>query len=452
MLGLGWLALRQAQEALKSGRLEEALRLLSEPAAQGHKRSFELLRELALAFAGRGERHLRQNDPVAAWNDLLLAEQAAGAEKAVERLREVLTARGLAEVRALLDAGEPDRALEAAAHLRERAVHQPPLDTLEEAAKGWLRALQLAGRGDFPQALQALQRARKQLPGPAAALERLHKEMEERGRAFSALLVKLHEAVNRKDWNDVMQRAEAALALAPNHPEARKARDRAWKAVEPTTIILARPASPEPPAPAPEPPKRFLLWIDGVGGYLVCLGNRVSLGQALPDTPVDVPIFADVSRLHATLTRDSEGYLLEAARSARVNGLPVERALLHPGDRVTLGKCCQFQFLQPVPVSASARLDLVSGHRLRLAVDGVLLMAETLILGPGPQAHVVVPDLEKPVILYRAKEGLGISYPGRFTVDGQPCNQRGTLGPSSAVKGDDFSLAVEAVGLRLGSA
>jgi hypothetical protein len=141
---------------------------------------------------------------------------------------------------------------------------------------------------------------------------------------------------------------------------------------------------------------------------------------------------------------------LEAARPVQVNGRPVEKALLHSGDRVTLGSRCQMQFHQPVPISTSARLDLVSGHRLKLAVDGVLLMADTLVLGPGSHVHVSMPDLSQPVILFRTREGLGIRCVGKLTVDGQSCDQRGTLALTSTVSGDDFALALEPVGLRMG--
>src|SRR5205823_4572175 len=124
---------------------------------------------------------------------------------------------------------------------------------------------------------------------------------------------------------------------------------------------------------------------------------------------VDIPLFADVSRVHAAVIRDSEGgYVLEATRPLMVNGKAVERTLLHNSDRITMGTSCQLQFRQPVPVSASARLDLVSGHRLPLTVDGVLLMADNLVLGPGPQAHVLVPDLKKAVVLVRHRDGLGL--------------------------------------------
>jgi hypothetical protein len=192
----------------------------------------------------------------------------------------------------------------------------------------------------------------------------------------------------------------------------------------------------------------LLLWIDGVGGYLICLGNRVTLGQATPDACADIALCADVSRLHAALTRDSEGYLLEALRPTQVNGRPADKALLNSGDRMTLGTSCQLQFTQPVPVSASARLDLASGHRLRLAVDAILLMADTLVLGPGPQAHVVIPDLKESVILYRHKDALGVRYAGPFTVNGRPCEGRAVLEPGATVAGEDFALALEPAGRR----
>ena len=119
-------------------------------------------------------------------------------------------------------------------------------------------------------------------------------------------------------------------------------------------------------------------------------------------------MLADVSRLHASLTRDTEGYLLEAIKPVRINGRSVDRALLRTADRVTLGKSCQFEFRQPAPVSASARIELTSGHRLPLAVSGVLLMADTLLLGPGSQVHVTLPDAKHAVVLFRSKDGLNV--------------------------------------------
>lgn len=452
MLGFAWLTLRQAQEALKSGRLEEAQRLLCQPAAHGHKRSWELLQHVAQGFVERGERHLRHDNAAAAWNDLVAAEQMGAADTATFRLRQDLTRLGLAEVRTLLEAGEPGRALELIGQLRHRSVQQPEVSLLEEAAKGWTLAREQAGRGEFAQALQSVSRVRKLLPGRVDALEQFIAGLEHQHQAFSALLVQLHEAAERREWREVVRLSEQVLAIAPQHLEARKARARAWRVLEPQTVTSA-PRSVVPAEEAVAPPargQRFLLWIDGVGGYLVCLANRVTLGQATPDAYVDIPLFADVSRIHASLTRDTEGYVLEATRPLQVNSQTVERALLQSGDRVTLGASCQLQFRQPVPVSASARLDLVSGHRLPLTVDGVLLMADTLVLGPDSQAHVTMPDVRQPVILYRHKDGLGVRHAGNMHVDGQRCTERALLRPTSTVTGEDFAFTIEPVGTELG--
>jgi hypothetical protein len=165
---------------------------------------------------------------------------------------------------------------------------------------------------------------------------------------------------------------------------------------------------------------------------------------------VDVPLVADVSRLHATLTRDAEGYLLEGVKALQVNSEPVTRALLRQNDRVTLGTSCQFVFRQPVPISTTARLDLVSGHRLPLAVDGVLLMGDSLVIGPGPQAHVIVPELNSPVVLYRQKDGLGVRGRGSLTVNGVRSMDKALLGARSVVTGEEIAFALEPAGTRLG--
>jgi tetratricopeptide (TPR) repeat protein len=451
MLGLGWLALRQAQEALHCGRLEEAQRVLAQPCVQGNKRAWELLHQLAQAFADRGERHLRENDPAVAWSDLLQAEQGDAVAPGVVRLRQALTSRALADLRTLLEAGEPVRAVEAAAQLRDRLVRRPELDPLEEAAKDWVRAIELADRGEFAYALNVLARVRRLLPAMPVGLERFQNLLAERHRTFAGLVLQLHEAARQERWPEVLEVSERILALAPQHGEARKVRSRAWKAIEPVTVAGVTPQgeADKGKLPVQEPTQQFLLWVDGVGGYLVCLGNRVTFGQATPENCVNIALFADVSRLHAALTRDTEGYLLEAFRPTQVNGHPADKALLRSGDRVTLGACCQFQFHQPVPVSTSARLDLVSGHRLWLTVDAVLLMADTLVLGAGAQVHVALPDLPSPLILFRQKDGLGVRFAGNMTVNGKACRERCTLEPGATVSGDDFALTLEPVKRRL---
>jgi hypothetical protein len=453
MLGFAWLTLRQAEEALKTGRLEEAHRLLGQPAAQGHKRSWQMLRDVAQGFVQRGQQRARNDDLEAAWHDLLQAEQMGRAESDAGRLRQDLIRTGLAEARMYLKAGEPARAAEELARLKDRGVRLPEQNLLEDAAKSWLQARDQAGQGDFALAIDTTERVRRLLKEPPPPLEQFREELSQRHRLFTTLLPKLHEAAHWKKWREALELAEQVLAVAPRHPEARQTRALAWKAVDPSTVAPVQPPSPLAVSRSQDrttSPQRYLLWVDGVGGFLVCLGGRVTLGQATSESYVDIPLFADVSRLHASLTRDEEGYLLEGTRPVQVNGQTVANSLLRPNDRITLGTSCQFQFRQPAPISTTARLDLVSGHRLPLALDAVILMADTLLLGAGPHNHVALAGIEQPVVLYRHREGLAVRYTGSLVVNDKPVKDRAVLGNSASVKGDDFAFSLEPAGPRLG--
>jgi tetratricopeptide (TPR) repeat protein len=436
-----WLTIRQAQEALASGRLEDAERLLHLPAVQGHRRQLALLARLAQGYAERGERFLRLEDAEGAWRDLLQAEKLA-VTRSGERLRQTLTGLGMAELRALLQAGEIGRAEEVVLTLRQRGVRSAELQVLEDALRSWLAAQTLAGRGEFPQAVETLSRARRVMPANPA-LDEFQGILQQRADGFPTLLGKLLAAADGGRWPEAAELAEQVLALAPQHSEARGVRTRAWQLIGQPTLSYPRPPTEAGEEPASVIAPRFLLWIDGVGGYLICLGARLTFGHASLDARVDVPLVADVSRLHASLSRDTEGYLLEALRPVQVNGQTTTRILLQPGDRVTLGSSCQFLFRLPIGGSTTARLDLVSGHRLPLAVDGVLLLAETLILGSGPNAHVTVPDMKEPIVLFRHKDGLGIRHAAELTINGERTTGRTILGTNTTVVGDDFAFALE---------
>jgi tetratricopeptide (TPR) repeat protein len=453
MLGFAWLTLRQAQEAIRTGRLEEAQRLLHQPAAQGHRKHAGLVVQLAGAFAERGERRLKLDDTEAAWRDLIQAEALQTGERSVEQLRQTLNRLAVAEVRATLQTGDLRRAEEAIARFRGRRVMVSELGVLEEAVKTWLHSRELADCGEFGAAQETFERVRKLLPAPANLLEQFRNDLELRHQKCDNLLVRLNEVCAQGRWPEAIDLAGQVLAIAPSHPEARRLRSQAWKAVEPATLparTAAEVIAPNQAVGEGGPSPRYLLWIDGVGGYLVCLGNRITLGQAAPGSCIDVPLIADVSRMHATLTRDKEGYLLEAIRSIQVNGQPVTQALLRSEDRITLGASCQMIFRQPVPLSLSARLDLVSGHRLPLAIDAALVMADTLVLGPGSQVHVTVPDLKEPIILFRNKDRLGLRGSGPLVINGQPSTGRCLLDAQSAVQAGECSFSVEPAGPRLG--
>jgi hypothetical protein len=195
--------------------------------------------------------------------------------------------------------------------------------------------------------------------------------------------------------------------------------------------------------PKTETRGRALLWVDSVGGYLVCLDDHVTLGRSDATTLADIPLLGDVSRRHATISRSGDGYLIQAIQPTFVNGKPIETALLRDGDVIRLGGSVELGFRVPNAASATARLDLLSRHRLPLAVDAVILMAETCILGPGKQSHIPAARFTAPVVIYRQGGSLWCRAQGAFEVDGRPKVSRSELALSSNVMGEDFSFNLE---------
>ncbi|HQR07213.1 MAG TPA: FHA domain-containing protein, partial [Gemmatales bacterium] len=362
-----------------------------------------------------------------------------------------------AGVNAALHQGQPAQALTLIDTLRQQKVALDQLEPLEQLARAWLIAREQAQRGEFSQALLCIERVNYQ---DVPSLKQLHAQWRQHLQKFPALCDQLHQAVQQQQWRHVVKLADELLALAPEHAEVRTARAKAWKVLEPPTIVhvpnkppnnLIEQAKPVP-VEAPkeeETPRRLLCWIDGVGGYLLCLSPRVSLGRATGDATVDIPLFADVSRLHAYLSRDSEGgYVLEAVRTVQLNGKNVEKAVLKDGDELSLGSACKLRFRQPLAVSGTARLELVSRHRLPLSIDGVLLMADACLMGDNTGTHVTVPGLTRPLALVRAGEGLAVQCAGPFEIDGKPCKGRAPLTMKSTVTADEMRLKLEPVGAR----
>jgi hypothetical protein len=189
---------------------------------------------------------------------------------------------------------------------------------------------------------------------------------------------------------------------------------------------------------------RFLLWVDAVGGFMVCLADKVKLGQAVPGGPADIPLLADLSRHHATIRRDAEGYWMEPVRDVWVAG----RRLAGPwplvdGSQVTLGESLKLTFRRPHPLSATARLDFAGGHHTQPSTAAVLLMAETCVLGPASQCHVVCRDWKHNVVLMRQGSELYCRTEGVYEVDGRTTSGRTRLGLRSRVVGEHFSFGLE---------
>jgi hypothetical protein len=96
-------------------------------------------------------------------------------------------------------------------------------------------------------------------------------------------------------------------------------------------------------------------------------------------------------------------------------------------------------------LSATARLDFLSRHRTQTAVDAVLLMADTCVLGPKQHSHVVCREWEKELVLYRHDDELYCRCPCPFRIDGVEQKARARITTDSSIVGDRFSLSLESV-------
>ncbi len=494
MLGQWRIVLRQAEEAARAGRYGEALALVSRPDVADHHHAVQLRNRLAPELIARASRRGGADDVAGAVEDLDLAERLGAPPDALAAARLSLADLVAPEIRADLDAGEPARVVDRIEGLAKHKVSGPSLRRTREIAEAWQAALDEQRRGEFGRAQEQLDRAERLAAAQCPdALGKARTELEARQKAAVPKIEALYQALAGGKWPEILAAAEAVLDTVPEHPAARQSRANAWQqiaAIAPAAkaafpqpgarvpqVVAERPeavssegivwlnstpgpgtralpARPAAPAPArvpvrsgdPGPTGRFLMWVDAVGGYLVCLDNQVIIGRAGADSHADVPLMGDLSRTHATIVRDGESYMIRAQQPTYVNGKKVDAAPLRDGDVIRLGPTVELEFRQPSPVSATARLMVLSRHRLPLAVDGVLLMGDTCIIGPSPQAHIPAKNLNAPVVVYRQGTALWCRAPGAFEVDGRACSARAPLTLRSNVLGEGFSFSLESLG------
>lgn len=189
---------------------------------------------------------------------------------------------------------------------------------------------------------------------------------------------------------------------------------------------------------------RFILWVDAVGGFLVCTREEVTLGQAVPDCHVDIPILGDLARNHLKLIRSSEGYVLEPFGYVSVNQQAIEqKTLIKNGDLIELTGGIKIKFVKPHPLSGSARLVFESAHRTQPWSDAVLLMAESCVLGPNMRNHVVCREWAEDLVFFRKNGRLFCKSFQAVSVDGSIIEGKGELRPNSHIEGEDFSMTLE---------
>lgn len=196
-----------------------------------------------------------------------------------------------------------------------------------------------------------------------------------------------------------------------------------------------------------EGPRRFLLWIDGVGAYLLCLGERVTIGGSAADgEAADLSLMAGLSRRHATIVRGAENYLLEAHCPTRVGGRDVhERTHLNDRYQIEFAGSVRLRFRLPTVLSGSARLEFLSDHRPAQRIDGMVLMDDACLLGPGSENHVPCPDWPGSIVLFRKDGELWVKSRLDVFVGTQHAAGGARVNSGDIVTGPELRFRLEAV-------
>ncbi len=489
------LPLREAEEAFEHGRLDEACRLIAQHQLKQVLAGSRLAARTADHLAQRARYALAKGDLAASWRDWQLAENLVGLTDSLLSLRQALIQCELEEVERQLIAGDLDTARHRLNALERRGVANVASRTLEQVTRQLEEANQLARQGRFREAESHLESAIALWPDWEFLTQQCHTYQAQRVRS-QELTAQLHRAMLADDWSQALALADELLEVAPEYTVAKDARRRAKKMVDSqraaasadlseTRVGLASKANRHPPrasaailaahrppyastlavdetlsndpqSPSPRTPERqgqppFLLWVDGVGGYLVCLRDEVALGQAAPENltgpeRVDIAIRGDLSRRHAIIRRRGEAYTLEPLGPVLVNGQTVYACtLLRDQMEIVLGEAVRLRFRQPHPLSATARLDFLGRQRSQPYSDAVLLMAESCVLGPSERNHVVCRDWRQDLVLYRQGDALFCRTLQPIEIDGRPCQGQSRLTHSSRIVGDNFSVTLEEI-------
>lgn len=203
--------------------------------------------------------------------------------------------------------------------------------------------------------------------------------------------------------------------------------------------------------------ERWLLWMDGVGAWLILIGDEITLGRSGGTSPLlkqtqpgkeeaDIAMTGNLSRRHVTFRRDADAWLLQPHSVVTMGGRSIQREQLLQDDcELALNQSVKLAFQLPTPLSLSARLTVRSEHRLSMPVSGAVLMAETCLLGSGTENHIRCPAWPGTVILIRSPHGLSVKSRMPLTSDGTSLTGTTPIRHGQIIRGHDLQLRFERI-------
>lgn len=173
--------------------------------------------------------------------------------------------------------------------------------------------------------------------------------------------------------------------------------------------------------------QRWILWIDGVGSYLLLSQDRITVGRSGSSSRPTIPLNADLHGTHVEFLRVDGDYFAVARGEVRVDGKNVEKHLLADRDELLLGSRTRLTFRLPTKLSATAMLSLGSRQRLPGDVRSIVLLDEHLLIGNDGECHITVPKQSERIVLSRDGDGFRLTGPEPLVVDGRLMESVGAI-------------------------
>ena len=219
---------------------------------------------------------------------------------------------------------------------------------------------------------------------------------------------------------------------------------------------------------------RIVAWVDGVGAFLLCFDDSLSIGGLAGRA--DVRIAADLASEHVRVKRSGEGYVVESSAPAlvvtessrRAGGVSspssskaANRSALRGSGRVVDGQTdlnngdelllyregssgVRLRFCRPNVLTSTAVLSLASEHRTEPRFDGIVLFAEACVFGPNSDSHIRCRHWEESVLLFRRDGELWAKSAVPLTVADKPAEGLVQLHPGDYVTAPGISFRLEA--------
>ncbi|MDB2686433.1 hypothetical protein N9Y42_04420 [Mariniblastus sp.] len=497
----------EIDDAIEAGQLDRAIELTSR--LGDSKASKNYRQQLTEALIRRAKEAAQNNRLPAAWQAISQAASFAETQHSdlISQTTQQLQQQTLEMADAKLQAGQSQQAAELVQLLTERSLSSQQSDQISSVATLLTTTDRLVSAGKSEEAIESLEDAQRLYPELAGLKDRIA-DQQKRKSQLDLLTDSLQSAALSCQWNDVGQLCDQILELAPNHEIALGAKRHARQRVKRRTSVGSRltnvPESKQsdelvvPPSATSSPvstvdssfrdttaPQKagssnthaqkvsgeprsnststtapdcqasqassFLIWVDGVGGYLVCTKPVNFIGQAIEGSSVSIPLQADVRQRHARVETISGQHLIQPLGDVAIDGreVPVDESIaIRTGQQISLGAKVRLVYRQDHPLSKSARLDYVSRHRTLPWSDGVILAGQSIVLGPNPNNHVFCPSWKSDLVLFRRSDKWFAKSPLEFCVDEHALANESEIRFDSRVFSDSFSLKLEPVFLN----